>query len=625
MEKIEKVNEILKQDFSIDIFNYNVSDKNDLDKKICEKIDNYFTYKLSLQDIIKSIYGEDAEIVIKEKIEYESPSNIKYIDLDNPDIERILDLRDFGYKVISLDYYVKQGEDENLIYIGSNKESVYKYDEVLTENGFMSRLEQVLNIELNPNTEHAEINYRWKQILPEGYDIYGGVPGFYVPADFENRGSVIDFVNINKAIKTKDGKIIAKSIDCKHFEGYSTDSFKPENVLIDFNFKKNDLTSNLEKVPDEVVKELRKVLKNYFYNNEGEIIKDILVVLKDYMNENIDKSKKMLFKSLETIYNLYPEIVEYSSKLNLVLPLINQEAIEKFKDSNISNHKTFVSKYNEDKDKLESDLNDVNIERDAIQDEIEEILKHTKDCWEEYSSKEFNIFCINDDDFEPINFWNYLDDAYYEFVSFFKQDGNVNLEQISKIREQIESARQELEYARSFDTIYDYDYRTLDDRYLPFDAGEELANAIEKYLNKNSLVEEIINKNKMIKNIKEQLENINGNYEKQNTAYNNLLYYVKRVDEALYNLAYNSEQLLNFSQSLEKIDSIYYIGIKNSIEYKKIWFYIELFSSIIEGNIFYNDLEQNNKVLELLDSKKPIYEDDNYVNLIKKQLTKKMA
>ena len=85
-------------------------------------------------------------------------------------------------------------------------------------------------------------------------------------------------------------------------------------------------------------------------------------------------------------------------------------------------------------------------------------------------------------------------------------------------------------------------------------------------------------------------------------------------------MAYNSEQLLNFSQSLEKIDSIYYIGIKNSIEYKKIWFYIELFSSIIEGNIFYNDLEQNNKVLELLDSERPMREKDNYVTLIKKQI-----
>lgn len=620
MEKIEKVNEILKQDFSIDIFNYNVSDKNDLDKKICEKIDNYFTYKLSLQDIIKSIYGEDAEIVIKEKIEYESPANIKHIDLNNPDIERILDLRDFGYKVISLDYYVKQGEGENLIYIGSNKERVYKYDEVLTENGFMSRLEQVLNVELNPNTEYAEINYKTKQVLPDGYDVYGNVPGFYVPADFENYESVIDSVNINKAIKTKEGKIIAKSIDCKHFEGYSTDSFKPENVLIEFNFKQNNLTSNLEKVPDEVVKELRKFLKNYFYNNQGEIIKDILVILKDYINENIDKSKKLLFKSLETIYIFYPEIVKYTSELNLVPPLIRKEEIEKFEECNISNHKTFVSKYNEDKDRLESDLNDVSIEIDTMQDEIEEILKRTKDCWEEYWGREIEIFCINNDDFESIKFWNYLENAYWGFVSFFKQDENVTLEQITKIREQIASARQEIEYGRNFNTIYDKDYRALDDRYLPFDAGEELSNVIEEYLNKNSLVEKIINKNKLNKELKEKLKNIDDIYEKQNTAYINLLSYVKRISERFYKLVYNSNQLRNFSQYLEKIDSIYYTGIKNSIEYKKIWFYIELFSSIIEGNIFYNDLEQNNKVLDLLDSERPMNEKDNYVTLIKKQI-----
>ena len=624
MEKIEKVNEILKQSFLIDIFNFDSSNKNDLDKKVSEKIEKYFTYKLSLQDIIKSVYGEDSEIVIKEKIEYEIPSNIKNIDLDNPDAERILNLSDLGYKVISFDYYVKQGKNENLIYIGSNKEKVFKYDEVLTENGFMNKLEQVLNIELNPNIEHAEIIYQWKQIFPDGYELYGSIPGFFVPADFENRESVVDSVNINQAIKTKEGKIIAKGIDCKHFEGYSTDSFKPENVLIDFNFKQNALISNLEKVPDSVLKELNIFLKNYFYNKQGEAIKDILAVLKDYINENINKSQKLLFDSLETIYSLYPKVVEYSLKLNSTLPLVNQKEIKDFKNCNISNQEQFITKYNKDKEDLQKKLNDIRVGIDTIQSEIDAILKHTKDCWENYDSKEFNIFCINNNDFEPIQFSNSLYNAYHEFVSFFKQDENVDLEQISKISAHIAEAREELEYGKSFSTIYNYDYMTLDDRELPFDAGDELADILEKYLKKNGLVDEIISKNKIRKNLEEQLKNITNNYEKQNRIYKNLLYYVNIIDQTFDNLSTMSEKLFNFSHSFEKIDSINYSGIKNSIEYKKLQFYIELFNSIINGNIFDNDLEQNNEVLELLDSKKPIYQDDNYVNLIKKQMVHKL-
>ena len=96
MEKIEIINEILKETFSVDIFDYDVSNKNNFNKKLLEKVDKYFTYKLSLKDIIKSIYGEDAEIIIKEDIMYESSSNIEKLNLSNLDIDRILNLRDLG-------------------------------------------------------------------------------------------------------------------------------------------------------------------------------------------------------------------------------------------------------------------------------------------------------------------------------------------------------------------------------------------------------------------------------------------------------------------------------------------------------------------------------------------------
>lgn len=615
MEKIEIINEILKENFSVDIFNYDASDKNNLDKKVVEKVDKYFAYKLSLKDIIKSIYGEDAEIIIKEDIKYESPSNIEKINLSNPDVDRILKLSDLGYKIININYYVKQGKDDNLIYIGTNKDSVYKYDEVLTESGFMSKLEKFLNIELNPNTEHAEIIY--KKVWPDDSLC------LCVPADFRNCETIIDSVNINKSIKMKDGNIIAKSIDCKHFNGYSTDEFIPENVLIDFNFKQNNLTSNLNNIPNEVLKELKIVLKDYFYNNQREIAKDILVVLKEYINEQMNISKKILFKTLATIYNLYPDIVENSSGINAIPPLINEKAIEDFKNLSVKKRESFVSKYDEDKNKIENDLNNAGIEIDNLQYEIEKILKHTEDCWEEFASKPSNIFGIDEEGDYDIRLDFNLENLYCDFVSFFKQEENNGLIQIEDMRQQIAFIREEIEYVRGFNIICHGDYIRINDNELPFDAAEELVNVMEEYLNKNSLIEKIIEKNKLYKSIESKLEIINNNYREEESIYSHLLYDLKSVSEAFGKLSYNQEQLFNFAKCLENIDSIYYTGVKNSFEFKNLYFYIELFNSIINGNIFYDELGQNEKAIELLDSQKPIYKDDNYVTLIKNQLIKK--
>lgn len=615
MEKIEIINEILKENFSVDIFDYDFSDKNNFNKKLLEKVDKYFTYKLSLKDIIKSIYGEDAEIITKEDIMYESPSNIEKLNLSNPDIDRILNLRDLGYKIVSINYYVKQGKDDNLIYIGTNKDSVCKYDEVLTESGFMSKLEKVLNIELNPNTEHAEIVY--KKVWPD--DSYC----LCVPADFRNCETIIDCVNINNAIKTKDGNIIAKSINCKHFNGYSTDEFIPEKVLIDFNFKQNNLTSKLNNIPNEVLKELKIALKDYFYNNQREMVKDILVVLKEYINEQINISKEILFKTLATIYNLYPSIVENSSGINVIPPLINEKAIEDFKNLSVKKREKFVSKYDEDKNKIENDLNNAGIEIDNLQYEIEKILKHTEDCWDEFASKPSNIFGIDEEGDYDIRLDFNLENLYCDFVSFFKQEENNGLIQIEDMRQQIAFIREEIEYVRGFNIICHGDYIRINDNELPFDAAEELVNVIEEYLNKNSLVEEIIEKNKLYKSVENKLEIINNNYREEESIYSHLLYDLKSVSEAFGKLSYNQEQLFNFAKCLEKIDSIYYTGVKNSFEFKNLYFYIELFNSIINGNIFCDELVQNEKAIELLDSQKPIYKDDNYVTLIKNQLIKK--
>lgn len=615
MEKIEIINEILKENFSVDIFDYDVSNKNNFNKKLLEKVDKYFTYKLALKDIIKSIYGEDAEIIIKEDIMYECSSNIEKINLSNPDIDRILNLRDLGYKIVSINYYVKQGKDDNLIYTGTNKDSVYKYDEVLTESGFMSKLEKVLNIELNPNTEHAEIVY--KKVWPDDSHC------LCVAADFRNCETIIDSVNINNAIKTKDGNIIAKSIDCKHFDGYSEDEFRPEKVLIDFDFKQNKLTSNLENVPDDVIKELKIALKDYFYNNQREMVKDILVVLKEYINEQINISKEILFKTLATIYNLYPSIVEKSSGINAIPPLINEKAIEDFKNLSVKKREKFVSKYDEDKNKIENDLNNAGIEIDNLQYEIEKILNHTEDCWDEFASKPSNIFGIDEEGDYDIRLDFNLENLYCDFVSFFKQEENNGLIQIEDMRQQIAFIREEIEYVRGFNIICHGDYIRINDNELPFDAAEELVNVIEEYLNKNSLVEEIIEKNKLYKSVENKLEIINNNYREEESIYSHLLYDLKSVSEAFGKLSYNQEQLFNFAKCLEKIDSIYYTGVKNSVEYKNLYFYIELFNSIINGNIFYDELVQNEKAIELLDSQKPIYKDDNYVTLIKNQLIKK--
>jgi len=63
MKKLEQLNKLLNQGFSVDIFNYNDSNTNELHKKMLEKLDKYFKYTLSFEDLIKLTYGEDAEIV----------------------------------------------------------------------------------------------------------------------------------------------------------------------------------------------------------------------------------------------------------------------------------------------------------------------------------------------------------------------------------------------------------------------------------------------------------------------------------------------------------------------------------------------------------------------------------
>lgn len=620
MEKIKIINEILKNNFSIDIFNYQISDKNELADKINKKIDNYFTYKLFLSEVIKEIYGDDSEIVIKEKVITQIPSCVEKINFDNPNINRILNLSDLGYQIMEINYYIKQKNNDELIYIGTYYENVNKYLESLTENGFMNKLEQILNITLNPNLEHAEIIYSKRQILPEDYETCSSIPGFFVPADFDNYEEVIEDVKINKAIKTKQGKIIAKGLDCENFDGYSTDKFKPEKVDLNFNFISNNLDSSLLNIPNDVFQELLKVARKQFYNNEL-IIKDIVECLKEYSNNKINSAKDVLFNSLSIIYESYPRLMEYCSKINKKAPFINygsfkdfSEQIEKDKEEKINSHDKEIIN-------IEENLKKMNEQSENLNFKIEEILKQMEYYWDVFWTKQVDIFAIEGNMDYDIAIHEKIENLYCQFKALLTQNGSLELEEI---KQQIESAKKEINYGRQFDNIFYGDYYSLRKDELPFDAASEFINFIEVNLNNNNnLIQELLNSEKTIKELKNKLELMKENHYKEESKYEDITYHLNNLINHLYNLLYNKEKLLNIINSLEKIDSICYTGIKNSVEYKKLQLYSNLFNLIISGSIFSSDLEEKDKYFEVLNTQKPKYQDENYVVLIKKQLIKK--
>lgn len=617
MEKIEIINEILKDNFSIDIFNYDVSNKNDLDKKVCEKVDKYFTYKLVLQDILKEIYGDNSKIVIKENIVWDFPSNIEKIDLNNPDTNRILKLSDLGYQKVEINYYIKQQNNDELIYIGTYKDRVDKYCECLTENGFMNKLEQILNVTLNPNTEHTEIIYGKKKTLPDDYETCGRIPGFFVPADFDNYEDVINDVRVNKAIKTKQGKIIAKGLDCENFDGYSTDNFKPEKVELNFNFRENNLDSSLINIPSDVFKELLRVSQKHFYNNDL-IIKDIVECLKEYVNNNINPLKEVLFKSLKSIYEEYPQIKEYCFKLNESAPFINYDNLKSFREKILNDKDKKLNNYDTEITGFESDIEKIEAKKEKMELELEEMKDKLKLYWECFCSTETNIFVIDDDTDRHINIYGKLENLYCEFEELIKHGDSSKIEQIKKA---IKSAKNELEYGRKFENFYTFDYYSVDKTSLPFGAAEEFINFIEDGLNdNNNLIQELLNSKKTIDELENKLDLVKENYDEEKSEFEYITYHLNNLINNLYNLLYSMGKLLNTINCLEKIDSVCYTGIKNSVEYKKLQLYANLFNLIISGSIFNSDFKENDKYFELLDSQKPKYHDENYVVLIKKQL-----
>lgn len=620
MEKIKIINEILKNNFSIDIFNYQISDKNELADKINKKIDNYFTYKLFLSDVIKKIYGDDSEIVIKEKVITQIPSCVEKINFDNPNINRILNLSDLGYQIMEINYYIKQKNNDELIYIGTYYENVNKYLESLTENGFMNKLEQILNITLNPNLEHTEIIYSKRQILPEDYETCSSIPGFFVPADFDNYEEVIEDVKINKAIKTKQGKIIAKGLDCENFDGYSTDNFKPEKVDLNFNFISNNLDSSLLNIPNNVFQELLKVAQKHFYNNEL-IIKDIVECIKEHINDNINLLKDILFKSLNSIYTEYPKIKEYSFNINENVPFINYDNLKSFGEKILGDKKKISNNYDIEINSIKSDIEKIEQQKEKMELELKEMKEKLKLYWDSFCSKETNIFVIEDNIDTEITLYSRLENLYCEFEELILSG---NIQKIKQIEEAIMSAKKELNYGRKFENFYTFDFYGVDKTALPFDAASEFINFIEVNLNNNNnLIQELLNSEKTIKELKNKLELMKENHYKEESKYEDITYHLNNLINHLYNLLYNKEKLLNIINSLEKIDSICYTGIKNSVEYKKLQLYSNLFNLIISGSIFSSDLEEKDKYFEVLNTQKPKYQDENYVVLIKKQLIKK--
>lgn len=604
MKKLEQLNKLLNQGFSVDIFNYNDSNTNELHKKMLEKLDKYFKYTLSFEDLIKLTYGEDAEIIIRKIVKEEVSSNIENVDLSNPDKERIFDLGDLGYKCVSMDYYVRQCMNTEPTYIGTNNDCIHKYNEVLTEIGFMNRLEQILGIELNPNTEYSDLKY---------YKMLSNIMCERVPVGVES-------VNVDNKIMTKDGNIIAKGINYKHFDGYSTDSFKPDKLLVNFDFKTNTITSSLENIPDKVNTELQKALKEYFYNNENEILKDVLEMLIEYINEVIKKLKEKAYDGLRTINNNHSSIVECSSMLNLTSPFISKKLLEEFESENKTKQAMFDSKYNKDKENLENNLKNVEKEINDLESEIEQLLEILNKDWEYVNSKQTDISAIDKEGYVDIKLGNRLEWIYTGFISFFEQDEKDSAKEIGKIKDNISAIRDLIEYGKGFDVFYHcYDFR-VSDHELPFDAAEDLLNNIEKNLNKIELAEKNNDKNKLYNSIKTDLENLNYNYKVESSVYNRLSFHVQSIIKLYNDMTCTCKELANYYEFLTIIIPICPPELGNSLTQlnKKLQFFNILFNSIINGDIFNGELKLDDEVLELFETE----HNENYLTLIKKHIIK---
>lgn len=232
-------------------------------EQLRKNIEDKLIINMTLEDVVKGVYGSDAKVVIEANEVEKIPSRIhELIDLKNPsNPDLTLTLADLGYSNMNISYYVIPEPGKDKIYIGSNRQLARKSFSPLSVVGYMNQLEKMLNVTLDANTQHTNLIYGKRDWISDAH-----VPGRgYVEADFKSI-DVIEKCEYYNAIKTVDGVVICKDIDCKHNDGFLDDFFEIDKMNITFDYEQNQYMHTLTDVPNDVFEKIQTNLEEILLN-----------------------------------------------------------------------------------------------------------------------------------------------------------------------------------------------------------------------------------------------------------------------------------------------------------------------------------------------------------------------
>ena len=231
MEKLKRLNELLKIYLDIDLINGNTEVVN----AIRNTIEEYCVQRFTLQKLGEKIYGKEIDfepVCQGEKNEqlsfFVEKGNLKEPEV-SADINKIFNkdysksdvnvsYENLGYSYERIRYYIETEEGKKEI--GQYNEPVVKFTNVLSRVKFLSLIENLTGKDIN---------------LPElTYDSWENCARTFDLAGYAQSWREYNY-NICKDVKATDGTVICKNLDFTHYKGYKYNYFFPELVCIDLN------------------------------------------------------------------------------------------------------------------------------------------------------------------------------------------------------------------------------------------------------------------------------------------------------------------------------------------------------------------------------------------------------
>lgn len=569
-ETIEKIGRILKNVFSIEVFNLENSYGIEVAEKIVDSIKEDFVININVEDVIKKAYGKDAKLVIESIRISEVPSRIKeLINIKKSNADLILNLSDLGYLDVQIKYYVKQSSAKQPIYIGTNaQKSIKKYEHPISIVGYMNKIEETFGVSLIPNLEHTELIYGKEYINPMSPGV-SYPPGYFMPADFENYTTVLQTAKVYKAVKTKTGITICSDIDCEHKNGYSIDLFN-----ITFNYKNKAFIDELKDIPNDVIEKLRKVYITQVSQNEEVITGKIIACLKNEIKNLVEAFNKCCNNNFQkSLYNDYKYFISGCKNLKIDVPSFSsQESVEVFLNSIDALKTDRIEEFDRIINSIKHDIDDNYKNEEIFQQKINEIIQEVELEWDDiYYSKQPSGF---DTKGKATDLFLYFSDM-------------LNKKNAPKIclESQIKSLKRDIGRLKNggpYDYYYDIDNPQKHE--LSAESVENLVSIVENNLNFcNAILEGKYNFELFDEKLTEKFYNT-----------------IDERDKVIYSFNYISEKVKNIQQKLSiyisyKNKAILLLDILNklklicnpdiNLEYEQLQSILNLFEDIIKDDI----------------------------------------